>query len=150
MKMYESFVEMAFENNLYKFFEFINDCFLNRLSNRDMINFNEKDLKILMLSILFQSDFYFPISEMENSEGYSDIYLKRSHLFPNTKHEWVFELKYIKETESRKKKFIETKKQEAVLQLQKYKTSNYFKDRTDVRFIAVVFIGKSNFVSEEV
>jgi hypothetical protein len=71
-------------------------------------------------------------------------------LFPNIKHEWVFELKYIKETESRKKKVIETKKQEAVLQLQKYTTSNYFKDRTDVRFIAVVFIGKKDFVSEEV
>jgi hypothetical protein len=150
IKMYESFSAMAFENNPYKFFEFINDCFWKNLSNRDLMSFSEKDLKILMLSILFHGRYYFPISEMENSEGYSDIYLKRSHLFPNTKQEWVFELKYIKETESRKKKFIETKKQEAVLQLQKYKISNYFKYKNDVRFIAVVFVGKSDFVSEEV
>jgi len=45
---------------------------------------------------------------------------------------------------------IETKKTEAITQLQHYKNSTVFSDRTDVRFLAVVFIGKKDYFVEEV
>jgi hypothetical protein len=39
---------------------------------------------------------------------------------------------------------------EAIEQLQRYKTSNMFKNRKDVRYLAVVFIGKNDFLIEEI
>ena len=111
-------------------------------------------MKFLLLSIFFTSNYYFPISEIENSSGYTDIYLKRSHLHPNAISEWVLELKYVKKTKKTKKTdsnkepkatTFDQKKNEAIEQLKRYKTSNLFKDRTDVRFLAVVFTGKNEY-----
>jgi hypothetical protein len=45
---------------------------------------------------------------------------------------------------------MEEKMRDAIGQLNRYKTSNLFKDRTDVRYLAVVFFGKKKYWSEEV
>jgi hypothetical protein len=104
-----------------------------------------------MMMLIFQSNLYLPISELENSGGYSDIYLqRRSNLYPKIKTDWVWEIKYIREKDAGKKSLIAAEKKEAIDQLQRYKNSNFFKERTDVRFLAVVFIGKKNYFMEEV
>ena len=90
------------------------------------------------------------IEQLENSEGYTDIYLRRSHLHPGSISEWVWEIKYIKQKDAKKKNLIETAKKEAKEQLQRYKNSNLFKDRTDVRYLSVVFVGKKDCMIEEV
>ena len=36
------------------------------------------------------------------------------------------------------------------MQLQRYKSSSFFKDKTDVRFLSVVFIGKKDYSIEEI
>jgi hypothetical protein len=149
---YFGFLEkLALENNPRPFLDFINGNFLGILSNRDLIKFNEKDIKILMMTLIFQSNFYLPISELENSGGYSDIYLqRRSHLYLDITTDWVWEIKYVREKEAGKRSLITAKKKEAIDQLQRYKASNLFRDRADVRFLAVVFIGKKNYFMEEV
>jgi hypothetical protein len=87
-----------------------------------------------------------PLSELENSEGYTDIYLEaRRYLYPKIKYEWVLELKYIKQSESDNDTLFEAKKKEALEQLQRYKTSNRFKDKSDMRYLAVIFVGKKEF-----
>jgi hypothetical protein len=138
------------ENDPNPFMQYICDGFLSRLSNRDFIKFDEKDLKILMLGILFQSNYYFPISEMENDGGYSDIYLKRGNRFPNTEYEWVWELKYIKEKDKGNSALIKSKKEAALSQITRYKESVMFKDRTDVRYLTVIFLGSTQFEISEV
>jgi hypothetical protein len=95
-------------------------------------------------------NYYFPISELENSGGYTDIYLKRSNIHPGTISEWIWEIKYIKKKDSKKKSLIEAAKAEAIAQLHRYKNSSLFKDRSDVRYLAIVFFGKSKFVVEEI
>ena len=107
-------------------------------------------MKFLLLPIFFTSHYYFPISELENSAGYTDIYLKRGHLHPGSISEWVWEIKYVKQSDAQNAAFIEEKKTEAVAQLHRYKSSNLFKDRTDVRFLAVVFTGKNGYLVEEI
>jgi hypothetical protein len=109
----------------------------------------EKDIKFLLLPMFFTSNYYFPVSELENSEGYTDIYLKRSNLHLGSISEWIWEIKYIKKRDSKKKNLIETAKTEAIEQLQHYKNSNLFKDRTDVRYLSVVFVGKKDCLIEE-
>ena len=141
---------LAYENNYEPFFEYFNKRIVSYLSNRDLLNTVEKDIKFLLLPMFFASNYYFPISEMENSAGYTDIYLKRSHLHPTTISEWVWEVKYIKQSDSENEKLIEEKKKEAITQLQRYKNSNLFKERTDIRYLAVVFVGKKGYFVEEV
>jgi hypothetical protein len=120
------------------------------LSNRDLLNTVEKDIKFLMLPIFFTSNYYFPISELENSEGYTDIYLQRGHLHPGSLSEWVWEIKYVKQADADDKKLVKKKQKEAVAQLQRYKVSNLFKDKTCVRYIAVLFTGKNGYVVKEI
>jgi hypothetical protein len=142
--------KLAYENNYEPFFEYFSKYIVKYLSNRDLQNTVEKDIKFLMLPIFFTSNYYLPISELENSEGYTDIYLKRSHLHQNSISEWVWEIKYIKQKDSKKKALIETEQKATIEQLQRYKTSNMFKDKTDVRYLSIIFIGKSEYVVKEV
>ena len=114
-----------------------------------MQNFSEKNIKVLLLGILFQSNLYLPISETENSKGYTDIYLQRRNLYP-VDYEWVLELKYVKTADAQKETIIAQKQKEAIEQLQDYKTSNLFKNRTDVRYISIVFVGKKEYIIEEI
>ena len=56
----------------------------------------------------------------------------------------------MKQSEVSDKKIIDAKKNEAITQLRSYKSSNMFKNRTDVRYLAVIFVGKSDYFIEEV
>ena len=146
----ENLATMAFDGDYKPFFEKFHKNFVSQISNRDLRNFSEKNVKFLLLSILFQTTLYLPISEPENSEGYLDLYLqRRSNLYPNIISDWIIEMKYIKEKEAKNAALIESEKSEAIAQLQRYKKSNLFKDRNDVRYLAVVFIGKKEFVLTE-
>jgi hypothetical protein len=141
---------MAFYNDYNKFFKDFQKNFVSQLSNRDLEHFSEKNIKLLLLSILFQTNYYLPISETENSQGYTDIYLKRrDYLYPGIKTDGVWGLKYLRQADAKKTKQIAAKKAEAIAQLQRYKTSNLFKDRTDVRYLMIVFVGKNNCNVEE-
>ena len=147
----ESMITMAFDGDYEPFFESFQRNFLSYLSNIDLENLSEKNIKFLLLSILYQTNLYLPISELENSQGYSDIYLqRRDYLYPGIKIDWILELKYVKQTDAENESLISAKKNKAIEQLQRYKSSNLFKDRTDVRYLAVVFVGKKSYWVEEV
>jgi hypothetical protein len=148
--IYDGLHFMAFNNDYSKFFKDFQANFVSQLSNRDLEHFSEKNIKFLLLSILFQTSYYLPISETENSKGYSDIYLqRRNYLYPGITTDWVWELKYVKQADADDTKIIEEKKQAALEQLQRYKTSNLFSKRTDVRYLMIVFVGKNNCIVEE-
>jgi len=143
--------KLAFYNDYEPFFEKFQKDFVMRLSNRDMENFSEKNVKFFLLSIFYQSYLYQPLSETENSQGYSDIYLqRRNDLYPTIQNDWVLELKYVKQADAENKTVIATKKAEAIEQIQRYKTSHLFKDRTDVRYLMIVFVGKKDYQIEEI
>jgi diketogulonate reductase-like aldo/keto reductase len=82
--------------------------------------------------------------EVEN--GYIDLFLQRSPSRPDIKYEWAWELKYIKAGDIGKLPGI---KNQAAKQLQKYKQAALFKDRTDVKFAAIIFVGKDQYEIEE-
>jgi hypothetical protein len=148
--MYSRLNDMAFDGNYLSFFEGFHKNFVSQISNRDLENFSEKNVKFMLLSVLFQTNVYLPVSEPENSKGYADIYLqRRSYLYPGILTDWIIELKYVSQTGAKDKSLIETKKAEAKEQLLRYKSSNIFKDRTDIRYLAAVFIGKTDYWIEE-
>ena len=150
MFLEEAIANLAFDNDPKPFINFISENIVKYLSNRDLIYFDEKYIKIILLTILFQSRYFLPLSELENSEGYTDIYIKRGNLYPNIKYEWIWEIKYVKASFWKRPSEIRKKQKASYAQLQKYKNSNLFKDRKDVRYLSVVFVGKKECIIEEV
>ncbi|MDR2556890.1 MAG: PD-(D/E)XK nuclease domain-containing protein, partial [Bacteroidales bacterium] len=69
---------------------------------------------------------------------------------PNTEYEWVCELKYINEKDKGNSALIKNKKEEALAQINRYKESAIFKDRTDMRYLIVMFLGGTQFEIYEV
>jgi hypothetical protein len=149
-EIFEGLISMSFDGNYKPFFETFHKKFVSQISDNDLQNFSEKNVKFLLLSILFQNNLYLPISEQENSNGYTDIYLERRNLYKVLPIDWVWEIKYIKQKDSKKKNLIEEKKTEARTQLLRYKNSNRFENRTDIRYLAIVFVGKKNYFIEEI
>ncbi|MDR1342136.1 MAG: PD-(D/E)XK nuclease domain-containing protein, partial [Prevotellaceae bacterium] len=111
---------------------------------------SEKYIKVLLLNGLFQSKIYVTITELEVSSGYADIYMQRSHLLPDVRYEWVWEIKYVKKEAAGSKKLLRAKRDEARAQLKKYRESPLFADRSDVRYLSLIFIGKDRYEMEEV
>ncbi|GHT76258.1 hypothetical protein FACS189463_0990 [Bacteroidia bacterium] len=139
--------ELTYRDNLHPYIEYVSQNIFSRLSNRDLQNFNEKYIKIMLLNGLFQSKLYVPLTEKEVENGYIDVFLQRSPLLPNIKYEWVWELKYIKKADE--KTLLESARNDARAQLEKYKNSREFAGRDYLRFASILFIGKDKFEIEE-
>jgi hypothetical protein len=86
-------------------------------------------------------------SEREIENGYIDIFLQQDTSVTDVKYQWVWELKYLKTND--KNKLTDVKNQ-ATKQLQKYKQAEQFKNKTDVKFAAIIFIGKDSYEIVEV
>jgi hypothetical protein len=138
--------ELAYRGNPHPYIEYVSQNIFSRLSNRDLRYFDEKYIKIMLLNGLFQSNLYVTVTEMEVSQGYTDIYMQRSHRFPEIPFEWVWEIKYVKKEEGGA---LQKKRDEARTQLEKYRRSHLFAGRSDVRFLSVIFIGKDKYELEE-
>jgi hypothetical protein len=90
---------------------------LQLLSNRDAIGMDEKHLKVLLLTLLYQSSVYFIQSEREINRKYPDILLlERSPYKVDYQH--LIELKYSKKSDG--EKGWEAKRQEGITQVSGY------------------------------
>ena len=131
------------QSDIKPYLDFFTENFLKRLSNRDLANFNEKYIKVMMLSSLFISRLYLPVSEDENINGYTDIYLQKHPAVKDIKFEYVFEIKYVK-TEAMEAE-VKAKFEEAKAQIDRYKKDPRFVGREDVKFAVLVFKGKGEY-----
>ena len=139
----QSIKALALNGEAKPFIDYIVRNIFNKLSNRDLQNFDEKYVKIMLLGCLFQSNVYVPVSEIETSNGYVDIYLRRSPLLPEVKYEWIFELKYLKA--SVKSPELDAVRKDAQKQLQDYSSSALMKDSKDLKKAVILFIGKNKY-----
>jgi hypothetical protein len=146
-KLTELIKEMAFRGDIKPYLEYFTENFLKRLSNRDLQNFDEKYIKVMMLSTLFISQLYLPVSEAENINGYTDIYLQKHPAIPDMKFEYVFEIKYAKTGATEAE--INAKFEEAETQIERYRKDPRFVNRDDVKFAAIVFKGKGDYEIRE-
>ena len=140
-ELQRTIMALALDGQAKPFLDYISKTIFNRLSNRDLIQFDEKYIKIILLVCLFQSRVYIPESETETDLGYIDIYLRRNPLVPDVKFEWIFELKYLKAGE----KAMLTHRRNAQDQLQNYSGSALMKDRKDLKKAVILFVGKNKY-----
>ncbi|MDR1270000.1 MAG: ATP-binding protein [Planctomycetaceae bacterium] len=134
---------MAMEGDLHGFIDYVSQNAFNKLSDFDLQRFDEKYIKVLLLAYLLLNNIYIPMSEYEVNPGRVDIFLQRNPNFPQVKYEWVLELKYCKTHASQAE--INQKRKEGLEQLNQYVHSFRLKNRSDLKFALIIFIGKDKY-----
>ncbi|APH13988.1 hypothetical protein NPD5_1404 [Clostridium sporogenes] len=141
--------EMRMNGNIQPLVELVDNT-LEDLSNRDLIKMDEKNIKMMLLTLLGVDSTYFIKSEDENNKGYVDIMLKRKIQFKDiTKFQWIIELKYIKEKE---RDTLEKVKEEGLKQLQGYAESKMVKEELGVenlKKVLILVVGKKDIYTVE-
>jgi hypothetical protein len=94
--------KMAYDEHIEPFIEFFKQGLLPCFSNRDLIGFDEKYVKAMLLCLIRISGMYIPVSEREVEAGYTDIFLQKDSRY-DFDTEWIIELKYVKMTDEKKK-----------------------------------------------
>ncbi len=134
---------MAYDGKIEPYIEYISKNVLQKLSNRDLIKFDEKNIKLMLFIYLSDSNAYRLYSERETETGYIDIYSERDPRLPDTKYEWLIELKYLKESERDK---LEQVKKQGLEQLERYAKSKNLADKENLKKALLIFIGKKDYV----
>jgi hypothetical protein len=137
--------QIAYENSCEKLTELV-EGFLTSISNRDNMNFSEKEVKQAMMIYAGMSSLYHVKSEYETEKKYIDFVLMplRNMLELDTH---IFELKYLKKKEvpdpaSRAgQKKIAEKLAEAEEQIRKYMSTREFL-REKTKAWVVIFVGE--------
>ena len=108
--------ELALHNNIKPLVIEINKA-LGLFSNRDFMNMDEKHIKAVILTLLYQSEVYFIQSEPEINNRYPDILLLERNPF-KVNYQFLFELKYSKKKEG--EQGLAAKKSEGIKQIKEY------------------------------
>ena len=87
---------MAYDGDFKPFFQYIADSIHTFASQRDRQK-GEAFVHGYTLALTSQRRYYRPISELDNQNGYADIFLRPLHeIFTDMGHAYIVELKYLK------------------------------------------------------
>ena len=135
--------EIAKEGKIDKMVETLK-IYLNNLSNRDLIKFDEKYIKLIFYCIAMNIKAYSTKSEMEVNRNYPDILLVPRDSSKGYKAVMV-EFKYIKKGEVAK---LEDKQKEAREQIERYSSFEDIKDIQGLRKYTIVVSTNDIYVEE--
>jgi len=91
---------------------------LSRISNRDLMDFNEKTMKLMLFSFMAPTEAFYLMSEKEVNQGYCDLLLGLRGLASAQKYAWIIEAKYVKAKAT--KRDIDKAVKEGMAQIEKY------------------------------
>jgi hypothetical protein len=146
--LHDAIYALAMEGDVQGFIAYISENAFSKLSDYDLQRFDEKYIQILMFAYLVISNAYILISEYKTAPGQADIFLQRNPLYPEIRHEWVFEIKYCKT--SAKDSEIAEKRREGMEQLKQRLQSYRIKDRPGLKGVLLFFTGKNKFEITEI
>ena len=139
----EILIQLAQEGRINKIVEVLK-IYLNNLSNRDLIKFDEKYIKLIFYCIAMNIKSYSVKSEMEVNRNYPDILLVPRDRKKGYKAIMV-EFKYLKKDETAK---LEDKQKEAREQIERYSEFDDIKDIEGLRKYTIVVAGNELYVEE--
>ena len=139
----EILIQLAKEGRIDKIVEILK-IYLNNLSNRDLIKFDEKYIKLIFYCIAMNINIYSTKSEMEVNRNYPDILLVPRDSSKGYKAVMV-EFKYIKKGEVAK---LEDKQKEAREQIERYSSFEDIKDIQGLRKYTIVVSTNDIYVEE--
>lgn len=135
--------EVASEGSITLLIELLTK-YLNNLSNRDYIKFDEKYVKLIFYCITMNMTMYFVKSEMEVKRKYPDILLIPREMDKGY-YSVMIEFKYLKKDEADK---LEEKRAEAKAQILEYASFEEIKSIPNLRKFAVVAVNDKVYVDE--
>ena len=135
--------EIAKEGKIDKMVETLK-IYLNNLSNRYLIKFDEKYIKLIFYCIAMNMNIYSTKSEMEVNRNYPDILLVPRDSSKGYKAVMV-EFKYLKKGEVAK---LEDKQKEAKEQIERYSNFEDIKDIQGLRKYTIVVATNDIYVEE--
>ena len=142
---------MAFRGDFKPFFQYIADSIYTFASQRDRQK-GEAFVHGYTLALTSQCRFYRPISELDNHNGYADVFLRpRCEVFTDMQHSYIIELKYLKSNASEAQVKAAVKQAEA--QVCRYAETVNVNDNignTTLHKIYVVYWGVEMVACEEV
>ena len=139
----EILIQLAMEGRIDKIVEVLK-IYLNNLSNRDLIKFDEKYIKLIFYCIAMNINSYSTKPEMEVNRNYPDILLVPRDRTKGYKSIMV-EFKYLKKGETAK---LEDKQKEAREQIERYSQFDDIKDIEGLRKYTIVVATDEIYVEE--
>ena len=135
--------EIALKGKIDKIVEILR-IYLNNLSNRDLIKFDEKYIKLIFYCVAMALPIYSTKSEMEVNRNYPDILLVPRDRTKGYKSIMV-EFKYLKKGEKAK---LKDKQKEAREQIERYSQFDDIKDIEGLRKYTIVVATNEIYVQE--
>ncbi|HSO00537.1 MAG TPA: AAA family ATPase [Candidatus Nanopelagicales bacterium] len=94
-EMDEALRVMAQEGDIEPFLGLFHERVVKAIGLKDLRRFDEKAMKLMMLAFISMSRIFHPLSEKEFAQGYCDLFLGVSPLYPAARFAWLLELKYL-------------------------------------------------------
>ena len=142
---------MAYDGEFKPFFQFIADSIYTFASQRDRQK-GESFVHGYTLALTSLCCYYRPISELDNQNGYADVFLRpRCEVFKDMEHSYIIELKYLKSNASETEVKAAVKQAEA--QLCRYADTVNVNDNighTTLHKVYVVYSGVEMVACDEV
>ena len=142
---------MAYDGEFKPFFQFIADSIYTFASQRDRQK-GESFVHGYTLALTSLCCYYRPISELDNQNGYADVFLRpRCEIYKDMEHSYIIELKYLKSNASETEVKAAVKQAEA--QLCRYAETVNVNDNighTTLHKVYVVYSGVEMVACDEV
>ena len=137
----KALLEMGETGKIATITEHVSD-FLQHLSGRTAIKFNEKYIKMSYLQFLFPTNQFFVFDEFPAKQGYTDLTILKAPRSYAT-YEFLIELKHIKKGKKGEttKTRVEEKFAEGVRQIAEYMQDKRMHGRPNLKKFVVVFAG---------
>ncbi len=126
-------VMMAQRGDIQPLLRVFHEHVIKRMSNRDLIQFDEKTMKLMLMAYLAQTQVFNIVSEQEFAQGYCDLLLGLRDPASAMKYAWMIEAKYVKTDASQDA--IEEAVKQGFEQIQKY--------ASDKDLVAMLTLGNS-------
>ncbi len=152
MEILRAVDKMAQYGEITEFLDIISGS-LKQVSNRSLIKFEEKYIKLLFLFHVSISRLYVPTDEKELDNGYVDVCLERGSDWEHFKYDYIIEMKYIPQKDLKKKDYLSEVKEKGLKQLSGYLQSEYVKNKFKGRNLKaglLIFKGKGSYEWEEI
>ena len=143
--------KLAYLGDWQSYFDYIAHCIKTYSSQRDKQK-GEYYVHGFTLALTSLNPYYRPVSELDNQEGYADIFLlPLLEIYKDMEHSYIIELKYAKSGDSAER--VEALRQKGITQANRYADTEIVRrhiGHTQLHKIVVVFHGVDMAVCEEI
>ncbi len=138
-----SLMAMANRGDIQPLLDVFHKQVIGRLSNKDLMKFDEKNMKLMLMAYMCQTQVFNVVSEIEMAQGHCDLLLGLRGFASANKYAWIIEAKYVKTKAS--PAAIDKAVADGVAQIEKYAADKALVDMLtrgkELKTGVLVFVG---------